>query len=73
MKKGINLRRRSALTRLEAAYKAFVAAGEDKPARTSTRTNKYGLVVTIEHPAVPFKAECARMEKEIKKLKETIQ
>lgn len=72
MKKGRNLRRQLALARLEAAYKEFKAAGEDKPARTSTRTNKYGLVVTINHPSVPFKVECARMEKEIATLKAKI-
>lgn len=69
MKKGRNLRRQLALARLEAAYKEFKAAGEDKPIRITTRTNKYGLVVPITHNVVPFKTECARMEKEIATLK----
>ena len=72
MKKGRNLRRQLALARLEAAYKEFKAAGEDKPARTSTRTNKFGITVVLNRPSVPFKTECARMEREIATLKAKI-
>lgn len=72
MKSGSNARRKSALARLEAARKAFIAAGEDRKAYTSTRTDNKGKVRKIQHAARPYDKELARFDAEIAHLKELI-
>ena len=61
------IRERAALKRLEAAYEAFKAAGEDKKPRDSTRNGRI-----IYHSGRSYNAECERMKKEISNLKENI-
>lgn len=61
------IRERAALKRLEAAYEAFKAAGEDKKPYDSTRNGRI-----IHHSGRSYNAECERMKKEISNLKENI-
>lgn len=60
-------RQKGALTRLEAAYEKFKAAGEDKKPYSSTRNGK-----TVYHGGRSFNEECERMKKEISILKNKI-
>lgn len=59
-------KRKSALARLEACYESFKAAGEDKPAWSTTR--KGGKKV-INHPGSTYDQECKRLKDEIEHLK----
>lgn len=68
MKKGLVVRQKAALKRLESAYEAFKAGGEDKKPWTSTR-NRGRL---IYHEGRSFGKECERMKKEIDILKQKI-
>ena len=61
------VREKSALKRLEAAYEAFKAAGEDKKPYDSTRNGRM-----IHHSGRSYNAECERMKKEIDNLKQNI-
>ena len=61
------IRERAALKRLEAAYEAFKAAGEDKKPYDSTRNGRI-----IHHRGRSYNEECERMKKEISNLKENI-
>ena len=61
------IRERAVLKRLEAAYEAFKAAGEDKKPWSSTRNGR-----TILHKGKSYNEECERMKKEISNLKENI-
>ena len=61
------IRERSALKRLEAAYEAFKAAGEDKKPYDSTRNSRI-----IHHSGRSYNAECERMKQEIANLKQNI-
>jgi len=61
------VRQRAALARLEAAYKAFKAAGEDKKPYDSTRKGRI-----IHHFGRSYDAECQRMKKEIESLKNSL-
>ena len=61
------VREKSALKRLEAAYEAFKAAGEDKKPYDSTRNGRI-----IHHSGRSYNAECERMKKEIDNLKQNI-
>lgn len=56
-KPGLNVRRKGALTRLEATYAAFKKAGKDKE---------------IKGKIIPFDHELARMEREMEVLKSRI-
>lgn len=68
-KKGGRLaRRKSALALLEARYKKFKAAHEDKAPRTTAVNSKHPK----ERPGRSYKAECLRMETEIEILKTKI-
>ena len=69
MKKGLIVRQRAALQRLEAAYEQFKAAGEGKKPWTTTRNDGKR---TIFHQGRSFNEECERMKKEISILKEKI-
>ena len=68
MKKGLVVRQKAALKRLESAYETFKAGGEDKKPRTSTRNG--GKVIHKEGRS--FGKECERMKKEIDILKQKI-
>lgn len=69
MKKGKVVRQRAALKRLEAAYEAFKAAGEDKKPYDSTRNGGKRIV---HHSARSFNKECERMKKEIETLRDKL-
>lgn len=58
-KPGLNVRRKGALARLEATYKAFKKAGKDKKNLFTGKT-------------VPYDQEIARMEREMATLKSRI-
>lgn len=66
-KGGKTLRQRNALKRLEEAYASFKKAGQNKPARATTRNGR-----AIQHAEVPFDKECKRFEKDIELLKAKI-
>ena len=61
------LRQKSALKRLEVAYKTFKAAGEDKKPQSSTRNGR-----VIYHSGRSYNEECERMKKEIANVKANI-
>lgn len=61
------VRQKAALKRLEAAYEAFKAAGEDKKPHNSTRNGR-----TIHHSGRSYAEECERMKLEIENLKKNI-
>ena len=61
------IRERAALKRLEAAYEAFKAAGEDKKPYDSTRNGRI-----IHHSGRSYNTECERMKQEIANLKQNI-
>ena len=67
VKGSLVVRERNALKRLEAAYEAFKAAGEDKKPWSSTRNGR-----VVNHPGRSFKDECERMKREIENLKKNI-
>ena len=69
MKKGLVVRQKAALKRLESAYETFKAGGEDKKPRTSSRNGGKRL---IYHEGRSFGKECERMKKEIDILKQKI-
>lgn len=69
MKKGLVVRQRTALKRLESAYEKFKAGGEDKYSWTSTRN---GGKRKIFHPGRTYNEECERLKKEIAVLKEKL-
>ena len=66
-KGGLLSRRKSALARLEAQYKKFKSANEDKKPWTTTRNGK-----PYEHAGRKYNVECERLSKEISILKEKI-
>ena len=59
MKKGLIVRQRAALKRLESAYETFKAGGKDKKSWNSRRNRSYN-------------EECERFKKEITILKEKL-
>ena len=61
-------RRKSALALLEARYKKFKAAHEDKAPRITAKNSKHPK----ERPGRSYKAECLRLETEIENLKAKI-
>lgn len=63
-KRGLNLRRKSALARLEAIYEAFKENKKDKPSTVSAN----GKV----HPFRKYDAECKRMQEEKEILKKRV-
>lgn len=63
-KSGLNLRRKSALKRLEASYESFKSAQKDKEPSVSSNGH--------HHPFRSYADECQRMSKEIARLKELI-
>ena len=69
MKKGLVVRQKAALKRLELAYETFKAGGEDKKPWNSTRN---GGKRVIYHKGHSFDKECERMKKEIDILKQKI-
>ena len=69
MKKGLVVRQRAALKRLESAYEKFKAGGEDKKSWESTRN---GGKCKIFHSGKSYNEECERFKKEIAILKEKL-
>jgi len=67
MKKGIDLRRKEALKRLEATYESFKEANQDKKSWESTRNGKKHF-----HPGRSYAEECKRLSDEIDTLKHKI-
>jgi hypothetical protein len=67
MKKGVNLRRKEALKRLEATYASFKEEGKDKDSHESTRNGR-----KIFHSGRSFEDECNRLSSEIAILKRKI-
>lgn len=67
-KGGLLARRKSALALLEARYKKFKAAREDKAPWITAKNSKHPR----QHPGRSYKAECLRLETEIEILKAKI-
>lgn len=67
-KGGLLARRKSALALLEARYKKFKAAHEDKAPWITAKNSKHPR----QHPGRSYKDECLRLEKEIEILKAKI-
>lgn len=66
-----NIRRKSALKRLEAQREAFIAAGKDKESWTTHHANATRTTIRERvHAGRPYDKELERLNAEIKHLKE---